>query len=263
VSGPIYHLFARAYECRAVVSLNGFPAVEIEPSGIVRSAAPMVNQLLVGPGNRLEVTLSALGGDGRGPLGVATFEGSVRSFQRSEPWAQARGGVEVASFEFRAPLGDEMAPHTVELPLSMTTVRFDSEGPSFRERLLDGPRIAADEVVAYAMKLRGVFAAQDRAAIARELTPKFADFARGYHATVDQILADLDAHLTNKLFRRGLLLDFTADDVVATPWCDARVWRIQRGPGEPFVRTRRDEQGLDSFMEIFVGRVDGELRVVR
>jgi hypothetical protein len=263
VSAPIHHVFVRAVGCAVHVELNGFPVVDLEPTGPVRSTATPINPLLIGAGNRLTVTLSPLAPHERAPFAEAQLDGEIRRFAGDAPLAQLKDGHGVLAFGVGPELRERAVRDAIELPLCLTTFVFDSEGPSFRHRFAEGPTAAQRDVLAYAMKLRQLFADQDRAGIAHAMAPKMADYAAAYGGDAAEIERELYEHLDGRLFSRGLLLDFTADDVVATPFCDGRLWRLERKPRHAFVQTREDAEGLDCKMDVFVGVVDGGLRIVR
>jgi hypothetical protein len=264
VSGWIHHLFVRAEQCLVRVLLNGFPIVELTPGNMVFSTAPMVNQLLVGKGNELLVTLWTLPPAEEGRVPPADIEGSVRRFGPKDLWAQPSAGECLATIGLDEALIDSGKRGNVELPFSLVARRFDNDGPCFRERLLEGEPIRdRNAVIDYGLRLRDWLRAQDTTNIAEQIDPKLVDYAEAYYGSVDQLRYELLGFLRGKLFARGLMLEFGADDLEATPCCNERIWRLRRPGNEPFIRTHEDADGFDSMMEVYVGVVDGQLRIVR
>lgn len=283
---PIHHLFVRARQVRLDVWLNGFPVVELSPVGSVRSTAPPINPLLVGDGNELRITLCPLSRLQQAETGAPGLEQAelsveVRRFGPEDTWADPLAGEPIAGVTFPSSLQRLAREGAANAPLSLLPVRFDTQGPAFRDTLREAPPVTdRAAVIAHAMRLRDLFAARDATALAVELSPKIRDYAAAYGTSEATLHAELQRHLQTSLFRRGIIVDFGPEHVEPVPCCGGRLWHLRRKPPppdprfpegvgarpddwHPFLRTHRDEAGLDAMMEVFVGEVDGALRIVR
>jgi hypothetical protein len=68
-----------------------------------------------------------------------------------------------------------------------------------------------------------------------------------------------------RCYGRGPFFEFDREDVVLNKWAEGRVWEINvdraEGLEDTFFLARAD--GEVWTMDVFVGKVDGELKVVR
>ncbi len=157
----------------------------------------------------------------------------------------------------------------VELPVEME-LTFDSEDvPSFRERFVEAPVIEDTSVLKdFAIRLRDLAKNKSTRRLFELSNPKFQIYATAYPSQSKSEQDDLESFLEvfeEKYYGRSPFLEFDREDLVLKKWAGGRVWEINVDRGEAledsFFLSRLD--GEVWTMDIFVGKVDGELKVVR
>ena len=143
------------------------------------------------------------------------------------------------------------------------TFAFENEGISFKNRLIDAQIITdKKEVVEYAIKLRDIIKRQDLESLYIEYRPKLDDYALAYPEEFPDPESWFANLFRDDFFPGGPIVEFDRDDIVARPWCDGRIWEVSRKPYQPFFMNK----GLDgdiNMIELYVGRVDGKLKIIR
>ena len=166
----------------------------------------------------------------------------------------ARAGVVADSARQLAP------PVPVEI-----TVAFESPGAAgFRARLLEAEPAEREAVLDYALALRDMAARRDVDALTEAFRPKLEDYDQAYPEEAEDNQAFV-ADMFQSMYPSGLQLDFGRDDVNAVPYNERRVWRLRverSGQTDALFLTRGDD-GFISRVDVFVGMVDGRLRVIR
>ena len=153
-------------------------------------------------------------------------------------WVRAHPAAAEGAFEYGAPDGSPS---------------FDAvfrEAPVIRGTARDSARLRA-----YAVRLRDLAAARDTAALLVEFAPDARDRFEAYgRGSVPR--AEYDRRV-----REAVVLDslapFEAADVELRSWAEGRVWELSRPGGEELL------WGASGFRRVYVGEVNGELRVVR
>ena len=177
--------------------------------------------------------------------------------------------LESAPPEKKKALADQEEELTsVTFPIEME-LTFDSEDvPSFRERFVEAPVIEDTSALKdFAMNLRKRAEGQDFDRLYQAFKHKFEEYDEAYPS---QAQADnrtwFEDMLQENIFSNDPLLNFEREDLELREWSGGRVWEVNvdRGKGltDQFFLTRPTEKGR-AFMDIFVGKVDGELKVVR
>ena len=136
--------------------------------------------------------------------------------------------------------------------------------PSFDAVFREAPVIAgtardSSRLRAYAVRLRDLTADRDTAALWASFAPKYADeFA--WWGGADGVGEDSASFLAGTRSRVvvGDLVPFEAADVRLRSWAGGRVWELYRDGADGLLAR---PSGM--FREVYVGEVDGELRVVR
>jgi hypothetical protein len=277
---------------RWLVTLNGFPVWDRtdEPASTVNNwIDPDLNQALVSEGNELRVEVwprlswtaggpaagaSSIRGSvvevGAGPVAGTAFDlGTARpEWERAlragwERWRRA-GGADAARDSVRA--WAEANPVAV-------SVAFDvrAGAPSFDAVFRAAPVIAgtpADSarLRAYAVRLRDLLDDADAEGVYREIGPSISDSVGTYQVTMEGTresdLNDIRREWTR--FRT----DFAAADVGLRSWAGGRVWELYRDDGVAGALGKRalllrGDDRLETWLRVYVGEVDGALRVVR
>ncbi|WP_146110021.1 hypothetical protein [Salinibacter sp. 10B] len=179
--------------------------------------------------------------------------------------------LESAPPEKKRELADREGELTrVSFPIEMT-VRFDSpKTPSFAEHLIEAPVIEDTAALKdYAVKLRDLMRRQDSRGIYEELKVKYQDYNKAYYESKGY---ESWKETLENYYESGLRTDFEREDIGLRPLLAGRLWEVYVENGEPdqpwnptgrkFFKTR-GEDGTIWSMRVIVGRVDGELCIVR
>jgi hypothetical protein len=257
-AGPIYHLEITVGGCALLALLNGFPVVSRVGEDVAIEAPP-VNPFLVGQGNTLVMEVSASPGSSAdsADLSGVTLVVKVKAYEPGDIVAPESGEA-IAAYD----LAEAPPESRTGLPLT-ATLTFETEGPSFRPLLLEGPVLeSADAVRDYALRLRDLVRAKSVRELQAEFAPKLRDYVTAYS------LGDVDAagafaeFLTAEFIPAGPVLDFDRSDLGIKLWCGGRIAEVTLGEGE-LLAARADSEGSRYTLPVYVGRVDGQLRVVR
>ena len=280
------------------VRLNGRPYLQATSAGGRAKSAP-VNVDLIGENNEIRVVAGpTMKSDSSGLTTVedARLSGSV-SLYREGQLTGTQAGEEITTFSLQDTIearreekrqafqermqsappeekqklaGREEELTSVEFPIEMT-VRFDSpKTPSFAEHLTEAPVIEDTAAVRdYAVNLRDLMRRQDSREIYEELTIKTEDYNEAYYESNGY---EWWKKTLKRYYANGLRTDFEREDIGLRPLLGGRLWEVYVENGEPdepwdptgrkFFKTR-GENGSILSMRVIVGRVDGELCIVR
>lgn len=157
---------------------------------------------------------------------------------------------------------------SVELPVEIE-LTFDSEDvPSFRERFVEAPVIEDTSALKdFAMTLRKRAELRDYDGLYEAFKYKFEEYDQAYPGEAEEDNREWFSDLLDEhYYSVGPLLDFEREDLKLKKWADGRIWEINvdRGGnvGDKFFLGKVGERGRWG-MDIFVGKVSGELKVVR
>lgn len=256
---PIFHLNLSLRACLARVTLNGFQLLAVDARAPI-SLAPPVNQLLVGKGNVLGIqalpTITRKGMSS--PLDI-DITGSVSAYKEGDIVAPDEVGDVVLSIDVQKALAGQVPA----IPLQLT-FEFDNEGPAFPELFREAEPIEDPEpLLAYATRLRDLFAASDVVGLVKEFAPKIRDFGQAYYETEARMRDDFVAFVQGKLLPGPMDLAFGATDILPVSMCEGRIWELMRKPKRPLLQTMPDKDGAQFQIPVYVAKVDGALRVVR
>ena len=158
---------------------------------------------------------------------------------------------------------DSMRQWTARNPMVVST-RFDNEaGPDFSRIFEEAPRLpdtpaTRERLKDYAMHLRDLMARKDTAAMVEEFRPAI----EGRYQTGTRLSRSefMEAN-RQAVVVEDVVLDFERSDLRVRRWCEGRVWRIWRE--EAIHRGLFQDPSGGGIGKIYVGRIDGELKVVR
>lgn len=140
---------------------------------------------------------------------------------------------------------------------------FDNEEISFRDRLLNAPVIKDEALVlSYAEHLRELLERQDLESLFLEYKPKLDDYAIAYPLQFPDPKKWFVDFFRDDFFPGGPITEFKREDIGLKAWCDGRIWEIFVKPAQKYFKNK----GLDgdtNSVEVYVGMVDGKLRIVR
>jgi len=296
--GPYYYVELSTGGASFYTTINGVPYFHTTSAGGAFKASP-VNVDLVGSENKLHIVAGpTTEPDSMEPTTPeeARLTGSIKLYQ-SEDLFGTEDGKTIETFTLQdtiearreekrqsflrrmeeAPpeekkelVGREEELTSVEFPIEMT-VRFDSpKTPSFAGRLTEAPVIEDTTALKkYAIHLRGLMRQQDTVGIYEEVKIKNKDYNRAFY---DSNGYEFWKEHLEDYYQKGLRTEFEREDIGLRPLLGGRMWEIYVENGEPdqpwnptgrkFFKTR-GENGTISRMRVIVGRVDGELHIVR
>lgn len=255
----IYHLNVSFNACLARILVNGFQVAAVDARTPV-NIAPPINAFLIGKGNKLAIeAVPVLTKTGMSsPLDIDA-KGYISAFQAGGIVAPEGGGDLVMEIDLKTMLGGAVPSIPVRVE-----AEFDTDGPAFPELFLECEKMEEPEpLIAYAMHLRSLFAAQDKAALVKEFAPKLRDYAAAYFMTDLAMQEQFLSFLQDMLFAGPMDLKFEAGDIVPTPMCEGRIWELARKPTRPLLSTIPDKEGGQYQTPVYVARVGDALRVVR
>lgn len=256
---PIYHLSLTLRACLARVSLNGFQIAAVN-AAIPVNVAPPINAFLVGEKNKFSIqALPAMTKEGLSSPMDIDIEGWVAAFQAGGVVAPEGGGDQVLDINLRRSLAGQVPAIPVLLEHE-----FDTEGPAFPALFRESEVIEDPEpLLAYALRLRALFAAGDVAGLAKEFEPKLRDYAAGYYKTEAELRDEFTTFVQGTLLPGPMDLKWKEADVSPISMCDGRIWELARKPTEPLLTTLPNQEGGRFQIRVYVAKVDGSLRVVR
>ena len=256
---PIFHLSLTLNACLARVSLNGFQLAAVDARAPI-SVAPPINAFLVGKGNKLTVeAIPVITRSGMSsPLDI-DINGAVAAFKAGDIVAPEGGGEVVLDINLKKALAGSVPSVPVRMSLE-----FDNDGPAFPGLFLESEVIEDPEpLIAYAMVLKGLFASQNMGGILEAFAPKLRDYGAGYYRTEASMNEEFAAFVQNSLFPGPMDLKFQKDEILPVSMCEGRIWELTRKPLRPLLSTMPDKDGGNFEIPVYVGLVDGGLRVVR
>ena len=265
-SPPIVHFTAEG-EAALHVVINGFPILEDTTYG---SSRP-IGLHLVPEGNRLAMKGRLLN-DGIDTLSVQTVISGGKEVVTYELRERSPLTVRVEVYQKGMMTGDEGAvvlyeraftkeEKTFEIDTTFTLPEDWAGQFTFGRRYTDAPVIEdEDSLRDYALHLATLLERGDMQAFYQEFKPKLDDYAR---------LADEDPAVYEKGFSNaaaglreaGPRLDFARDDVELIAWAGGRVWEVSVAGQRALLEVR--QEGGSSYIKVYVGLVDGVLRVIR
>ncbi|HRI70425.1 MAG TPA: hypothetical protein PK156_39610 [Polyangium sp.] len=256
---PLFHLNLTLRACMARISLNGFMLAAVNARAPI-SVAPPINVFLVGKGNTLKIeALPTMTREGMSsPLDI-DIKGSISAYVKGDIVAPDVSGDIVLDVDLRR----DLAGQTPSVPL-LATLEFDNDGPAFPQLFLEAEVIEDPKpLLAYALRLRDLFAAGDVAGLVKEFAPKLRDYAAGFYVTEAAIRDEFVAFVQSTLLPGPMDLKFKETDILPVSMCDGRIWELSRKPMLPLLSTMPDKNGGQFQIPVYVARVNGELKVVR
>jgi hypothetical protein len=264
----IYSLEFYASKCIIEIAINGLFIFRSDAKNGTSLNYPF-NTELIGKSNVIAVSLLPTILDNGLPSQIADIKmaGLVKKYEPGAITGPESGDLilrfsiqdAVAQLEAQASMGADI---TTLFPIKKS-FSFDNEELSFKNRLVDAPIIKDEKAVLdYAEKLRDIIAKQDREALWTEYKPKVDDYALAYPQEFPDPLNWFIDFFKNDFFPGGPITNFKRGDIGLRSWCDGRVWELFVKPAQKFFLN----QGLDgdiNSVEVYVGMVDGKLRIIR
>lgn len=141
--------------------------------------------------------------------------------------------------------------------------QFDVENtPVFNNLFTEAPMLEKREVAEYTQKLLGLMGKGDVSALVEEMEPKLRDVSE---ITGQRVRDLVSAQYKPVMFRDRYLgashLPKVIGDLELIAHSDGRIWELARKNGNALLHKTVD--GRTNFMEVFVAKIDGQLKIVR
>ena len=284
-----------------VIAINGFPALQeyVQARSVDNEFDVQLNTGLVGKRNQVEIRLEPLLtrseerlsiakieleaqvlGPGRSPIsGAKITEARVDSVYAAwsesarEKWEEYRqwekewfkknpGRKDSITWKEGGAL-DSMRAWASRNPLTVSTTFYNEAGPDFSKTFEETPVLedtpaTRERLKDYAMHLRDLMAEKDTSALFEEFRPAIES---RYRTGTQLSRSEFMEANRQAVVVEDVVLDFARSDLRVRQWCGGRVWHIWR-KGATHRGLFQDSSG-GGIGKIYVGEVDGELKVVR
>lgn len=261
----MYYIEISANTCTCTIILNGL-GIEVLDAKKIGSVQYPCNTELVGKSNKVEVIVMPAS------LDLSTFDkidvtGVVKRYA-DDGFIGPDSGEVVVSFSLDQTIAmikaNPLANFADLVPFTISA-EFDSEdAPSLGDRLLKAKPIENQEVLKnWAMEFRNLLEKRNIDGLYDLYEPKLIDYDIAYPLQKEpDNRAWFTNWMNNKIFPQNPVTSFSKDMVETKRWCDGRIWEVYLKGGLPLWRT----EGLDgkrTSIQIYVGQIDGKIKVVR
>lgn len=247
----IYHLEIEAKNCKVTALLNGFPVYRLNATYPAICSMPInialidgINELLI---SAIPVDLQPAAKD----VPLFLLKGSVKCYPQDGVVGPENGTV-IRTFDLSGQLA--------------ASVSFESNAFDFSYLLEKGKRIESDDIVRpYIAHLETLMNSNNATGLTEEFSPRLRDYELAFGLEHNSLTTKFQSHITENFFPAYPSQPFHEDLLLYTQWCDGRIWevtRIKEGITD-FFQTLDDEEGYNYSMAVFIGYVDGALKVVR
>lgn len=274
----MHYLELRFRGATVQVVANGLKFARIDGGSGGTSSKPL-NTHLVGENNDVTIRVAPdkLDSGEVSTVSDVTLVGTIKTYSSDGVVAPEKGDV-LKEFDFDEivaerqqelaeqfdPTGVEGEPSPPEVTLPVEhSITFDNTGTSFRGRLMEGAEITDKRRLRdYAERLRSLLANQRAEALAREFKPKLDDYSTLHPDSGKNFVDEFPQFLREEFFPGSPITEFGRSDIGLNSWCEGRIWELFVKPDQPFFKTK-GAGGTSNEIPVYVGEVDGALKVVR
>lgn len=264
----VYQVALAANTCRCKVIVNGLGVTELNAEKVGCIQYPL-NTELVGIGNVVEIEVTPISLDPT-VMDKISAEGTIKKYDDGAITGPESGEV-LASFTLEDKIAEVKAKPLTNIadviPFTLTCTFDSEEAPSFRNRLVDADVIDNGvALVDWAMNFKEMLRQQDVAALYDQYEPKLLDYDIAYPEDKEPDNRKWFANwMYGKIFPQTPLIDFDRDGVQLVKWCGGRIWELRRkdeyNGGYLWQTVGTDDRW--SYVEVYVGMVDGKIKMVR
>jgi len=274
----IHYLELRFRGSTVQVVVNGLKLVRLDGGTGASSSRPLDTHL-VGENNEVTIQIAPdeLDSGEVSTVSDVTLVGTIKTYSSDGVVAPEKGDV-LKEFDFDKivaqrqeelaeqfdPTGVEGEPSPPEVTLPIEhSFTFDNTGASFRERLLEGTEITDEQRLRdYAERLLSLVSEKQAEALAQEFKPKLNDYSTLHPDSGKNFVEEFPTFLREEFFPGRPITEFGRSDVGLRSWCEGRIWELFVKPDQPFLKTKGVD-GTSNEIPVYVGAVDGRLKVVR
>ncbi len=237
-----YQLTYQAENVTGQITINGFIVTEME--GKTGNGSAVLNPWLIGE-NELKAELKKAD-----PSKPAEFAFGLSEMVQGDIVSTTDKGklfsVEVKNKDFSAN-GKATAAKKFKSTLD------------FKRHLSEAGQSKESDIIAYAQKIYALFAKKDAEGILRESEVKINDYSKAFGGV--DMKTELRSHLTEEVFKSKLekLNPAALRAVAVGP--TKNIWHVFNGDGE--LIKMKSSDGSTSELAVYIGLLDGKLKVVR
>ncbi|MBP7167193.1 MAG: hypothetical protein KBB64_06010 [Bacteroidia bacterium] len=243
----IYHLEVDARFCKVIALVNGFPSFELDGKIPTIFSKP-INSSLIGEN---QVSFAIVPSNPFDQYGKDyLIRGAIKIYEADDITGPEKG-EKVTEFNFEKMLAG--------------VIRFSNSNFNFTDLLVKNQRVEnPEEVKDYAEVLRNNLMNRNTVSILDEFSPKLKDYALCYQLPFIEMKDQFRKYLEDTFYVKNPLLNFERDEIFLRSWCDNRIFEVGIGPEyDPLLITEPDENGKVYTTKVYVGLVNGEIKVVR
>ncbi len=257
----VYNIEITARVLRFVCTLNGFPVVEEFQEGHFFQAPP-VNHLLVSGENSLVVSfVPPLGVQEKTDDDAPMWEIKVKKYAADE-FSGSEGGEVIAVFTPKDLLPLEQGGSSTGGVSGK--LLFNADGHDFQSPLLVGVVLEDEEAIRnYGRNLLSLVEKEEIDSLVKAFAPKHKDFESAYFETPGVSKEEFSNYLSSMFFPGEPATKIALEMIGVKPWCEGRVWEVFILPNSPLLTTNGNDELPPLSIRVFVGEVDGELKVIR
>ena len=263
----MYYIEISANTCTCKISINGLGVDELDAKKVGSVQYPC-NTELIGKANKVAVEVMPASLD-LATLDKIRVDGLIKEYSPTDVISPESGKV-IATFSLARRIaeikGDPQALLKIaDLVPFAITAEFDSEdAPSLADRMVNAKPIENVETLKdWAIMFRGLLEKRDINGLYELYEPKLQDYDIAYP---EQKEPDnrvwFENWMTNKIFPQTPFTAFRREDIDLKKWCDGRIWEIRLKDGNPLWRTQ-GLNGMRKKIQVYVGLVDGKIKIVR
>jgi hypothetical protein len=265
---PFYYLEVFANNCIIEVTVNGLFLTRSDAKNGSSLNYPF-NTELIGKGNTVTVSAFPTLLDS-GVISLfpdVEIKGALKKYQLGDIAGPESGEIiEVIDFEEVKKGKSEnvtgIAALAALFPLQKSYV-FDNETLDFKNRLVDASVINdKDKLLDYGVFLRNLLERQDLDKLCIEFEPKLKDYGVTYPQDLPDPVKWFRDFMRDDFFPGGPITAFDRDAIGLKSWCEGKVWELFIKPTMKFF-SNRGEDGDINEMEIYVGLVDNQFKIIR
>lgn len=262
-----YYLELSANTCTCKISINGL-GVDVLDAKKVGSVQYPCNTELIGKANKVAVEVMPASLD-LTTLDKIKVDGLVKRYAPTDMIGPESGQI-ITRFTLEQTIAGIKADPVKMLKIAdlvpfTVSAEFDSEdAPSLASRLMDAKPIEnAEALKDWAIVFRGLLEKRDIDGLFALYEPKLLDYDIAYPEQKEPDNKAWFANwMNNKIFPQTPFTGFKREDVDVVKWCDGRIWEIRLKDGNPLWRTQ-GLNGLRKKIQVYVGLVDGKIKIVR
>jgi hypothetical protein len=246
-----YYLDLTAINCIVKAKVNGLPAYDLIAKSGTYFAKP-INELLIGKKNKLEIELIPILDEKdieNGTIPEYSAKGSIKLYQEGQVSSPEEGEI-ILKIE--------------QINKLKTLLFFNNDKFNFEEILINTTPILDEKAIKdYAIKLLEMLQNSDSIGLYNEFEPKFTDHEIAYYKNSIQLVEDFKKHMQNNFYPNLIQPPIQKEQLLLIAHCDKRIWQILVAPNKPLFQTEENEEGDIYSMEIYVGFINNQLKIVR